>query len=182
MAMPCRPRANNAPTWSTTMIDINDNESQDIPTPDPALERLSELVGTWRLAGRPVGSDRDTISGTTTFRWLDGTADKSFYLLQDMEMDYDGQLIKSHELIGYNAKTGAFASLVFSNMAPDPWPYEWDIKGDDIRISIRKDAMDATFTGRFSPDMKQFSGGWRPNPGADEIVNAPYDLVATRVG
>ena len=26
-----------------------------------------------------------------------------------------------------------------------------------------------------------FSGDWRPNPGADETVNTPYDVAATRV-
>jgi hypothetical protein len=41
--------------------------------------------------------------------------------------------------------------------------------------------MDATFTGKLSGDRNRFSGGWRPNPGADEEINAPYDLVATRI-
>ena len=27
-----------------------------------------------------------------------------------------------------------------------------------------------------------FSGGWRPNPGADETVNVPYDISGRRVG
>jgi hypothetical protein len=140
------------------------------------------LVGTWSLKGRPVGSDKDSISGTTTFKWLDRVADTSFFLQQDMEMNYDGQVIKSHELIGYNPKTKAFASLVFSNMAPDPWPYEWDVQGDDIRISIHKGAMNATFNGKFAADRGSFSGGWRPNRGADKEINAPYDIVATRQG
>lgn len=88
------------------------------------------------------------------------------------------KLIKSDELIGYNPKTKAFASLVLSNMAPDPWPYEWDVQGEDIRISICRGPMDATFTGKFSSDRNSFSGGWRPNQGADEKVNPPYDIMA----
>ena len=39
----------------------------------------------------------------------------------------------------------------------------------------------AAFKGEFSDDGKSFSGGWRPNPGADETVNIPYDVSATRV-
>lgn len=85
-------------------------------------------------------------------------------------MDCDGKPIKSHELIGYNPKTKAFSSFVYSNMAPDPWPYDWDIDGDDITISIKKPPMDATFKGKLADDGKSFSGGWRPNPGADETV------------
>jgi hypothetical protein len=41
--------------------------------------------------------------------------------------------------------------------------------------------MDATFHGKFSPDGNAFSGGWRPNPGADEAVNAPYDITVKRI-
>jgi len=157
------------------------NQKQETPKPDPALARLADLVGTWKMTGRPLGATSDTITGTTKFHWLNDQPKTSFFLQQDMEMDYDGQAIKSHELIGYDPKTKAFASLVFSNMAPDPWPYEWDVRGEDITISIHKDPMNATFTGKFSSDRKSFSGGWRPNPGADEEVNAPYDITATRV-
>jgi len=153
---------------------------QDRPKPDPALKRLGRLVGTWTMKGRPLGTDEDTITGTTRFAWLH-EAGGSFFLQQDMEMDYDGQPIKSHELIGYDPKTKAFSSFVFSNMAPDPWPYAWDIEGDDITIAIKKSPMDATFTGKFAPDGNSFSGGWRPNPGADEAVNAAYDIMLTRV-
>jgi hypothetical protein len=40
--------------------------------------------------------------------------------------------------------------------------------------------MSAKFTGKFSPDGNSFSGGWRPNRGADKTVNAPYDIAGTR--
>jgi len=151
------------------------------PTPDPALERLDRLVGTWRMKGRPLGADEDSISGTTSFKWLHAEGGTGFFLQQDMEMDYDGVPIRSRELIGYDPKTKAFSSQVYSNMAPDPWPYEWEIEGDDIRISIKKSPMDATFTGKFAPDGNSFSGGWRPNPGADEEINAGYDITVSRM-
>jgi hypothetical protein len=41
--------------------------------------------------------------------------------------------------------------------------------------------MNATFTGKFAPDGRSFSGGWRPNPGADETINAPYDVTVSRI-
>ena len=156
-------------------------KQQEAPTPDPALRRLDRLVGTWEMKGHLVGSDNDSITGTTRFSWLHGPQGKSFFLQQDMEMDYDGTPITSHELIGYDPKAKAFASFVYSNMAPDPWPYHWDIDGDDIYISIKKPPMDATFRGKFASDGKSFSGGWRANPGADETINASYDVTATRV-
>ena len=97
-------------------------------------------------------------------------------------MDYDGKPIKSHELIGYNPKTRAFSSYVYSNMAPDPWPYEWDVQDDGWTISIKHGPMDATFHGTFSRDGRSFAGGWRPNPGADETINTAYDVTGTRSG
>jgi hypothetical protein len=41
--------------------------------------------------------------------------------------------------------------------------------------------LDATFTGRWDEDGEGFRGGWRPNPGADETVNVPYDIGGHRV-
>jgi hypothetical protein len=105
--------------------------------------------------------------GTTTFEWLHGSYGRSFFLQQDMEMDYSGTVIKSREIIGYHPKTNAF--------------YERDIEGDNMMISIKSDPIDATFHGKFSADGNSFSGGWRPNPGADETINAPYDITASRV-
>lgn len=161
----------------------NDNKQQDqtTPKPDPALKRLDRLVGNWIMMGRLVGADKDSITGTATFKWLHDDNGKSFFLQQDMEMDYAGTPIKSREIIGYNPKTKTFSSFVYSNMAPDPWPYEWNIQGDDLTISIKSGPMDATFNGKFSSDGKSFTGGWRPNPGADEAINAPYDITVTRV-
>jgi hypothetical protein len=98
-----------------------------------------------------------------------------------MEMDYAGMPIRSREIIGYDPKTKGFSSYVYSNMAPDPLPYEWDLDGDDLSISVKHGPMNATFHGKMAPDGKSFSGGWRPNPGADREINAPYDVTATRV-
>ena len=147
------------------------------PKPDPALRRLDRLVGTWKMEGHALGAKEANIKGETTFKWLAG----GFFLVQDMRMDYAGQPISSHELIGYDAKSEAFSSNVYSNMASEPWPYTWDIQGDDIVIAIKKPPMDATFKGKFSSDGQSWSGGWRPNSGADAEVNSPYDITCTRV-
>lgn len=165
------------------MPDSNETQDQAIPAPDPALKRLNRLLGTWRMKGHPIGSEEDSITATTTFKWLqkDDGDDTGFFLQQDMDMDYAGNPIRSHELIGYNPTTKAFSSYVYSNMAADPWPYEWDIQGDTWTISIKHGPMDAAFTARFSPDGESFSGGWRPNPGADESINTPYDVRGERV-
>jgi hypothetical protein len=157
-------------------------QEQAPPSPDPALKRLQPLVGTWTLEGHAIGSDDYNIKGTTRFQWLHKKDDREtgFFLQQDMEMDYAGKLIVAHELIGHNPKSGAFSSFVYSNMAPDPWPYEWDMQGDEWTISIRHGPMNASFKGKLSADGNSFTGGWRPNPGADAKINSAYDVKGTR--
>lgn len=64
---------------------------QKAPKPDAALQRLNRLVGTWELKGHPLGSGEDSITGTAVYKWLHDANGKSFFLQQDMEMDYYGQ-------------------------------------------------------------------------------------------
>ncbi len=157
--------------------DGREAQPQGLPQPDPALRRLDKLVGSWTMKGHLIGSDQENIVGRATFLWLDG----GFFLQQDVEIDFAGMMkIKSHELIGYDAEAKAFSSTVYSNLSPAPLPYQWDLQGDTLTISVSYGPLDATFKGRFAPDGRSFSGGWRPNPGADEAVNVPYDIGGTR--
>jgi hypothetical protein len=159
------------------------NGKTEDPRPDPAMKRLLALVGTWRLEGHVVGSEDYNIKGTTRFQWLhqdEGTG-TGFYLQQDMDMDYAGKRILAHELIGYDPETRAFSSLVYQNLAAEPWRYEWDMQGREWTISIKRGEIDSIFKGRLSPDGNSFTGGWRPSPGADENANASYDVKGTRI-
>jgi Protein of unknown function (DUF1579) len=149
------------------------------PTPDPALRAFDPFIGTWRMKGHLIGSDEENIVGEATYRWLDG----GFFLVQDVELDFAGMFeVKSHELIGYDPETKAFSSLVFSNLSPTPLPYRWEVQGRTLTISVNYGPLDATFKGEMGEDGNTLSGGWRPNPGADETVNVPYDIAGTRVG
>jgi hypothetical protein len=148
------------------------------PSPDPALRRLDRLVGTWTLKGHLVGSDEENIVGEISFHWLEG----GFFLQQDVEIHFAGMFeVKARELIGYDPETGAFASNVYSNFSPEPLPYKWDLRDDTLTISVSHGPLDSSFSGEFSEDGDSFSGGWRPNPGADETVNIPYDVSGARV-
>jgi hypothetical protein len=155
----------------------DDTQAQQLPTPDPALRRLDRLVGTWSMEGHLVGSDEIAVTGETSFRWLPG----GFFLLQEGTLNFLGMEIANHELIWYDAETGSFPSSVHSNLAPAPLPYRWGVEGDTWTISVSYGPLDATFTGSFSEDGESFSGGWRPNPGADETVNVPYDIGGRRL-
>jgi Protein of unknown function (DUF1579) len=153
------------------------NEPSGVPTPDPALKQLDGFVGTWSMEGNLVGSTEKNIRGRATYRWLPG----GFFLEQNIELDFMGMPIHSLELIGYDPETGTFPSTVYSNMSPTPLPYRWTIDGDSVTISVSYGPLDATFTGAFGEDGQTFGGGWRPNPGADENVNVPYDISGRRL-
>jgi Protein of unknown function (DUF1579) len=153
----------------------DDTTEAQTPTPDPALKRLDRFVGTWTMEGNLVGSDEKVIKGRAAYRWLPG----GFFLEQNIDLDFMGLEIHSHELIGYDPVTDTFPSTVFSNLSPTPLPYRWEVEGDTVKISVSYPPLDATFTGTFE-DGDAFSGGWRPNPGADETVNVPYDISGRR--
>ena len=155
-----------------------DSETQSqMPTPDPALKRLDHFMGTWSMEGHLVGSSENTIKGQANYRWLPG----GFFLEQHVELDFMGMKIDSLELIGYDPETDTFPSTVYSNLSPTPLPYRWEVDDDTVTISVSYGPLDATFKGAFGSDGHSFSGGWRPNPGADETVNVPYDIGGRRL-
>jgi Protein of unknown function (DUF1579) len=156
---------------------MTDETQGQLPTPDPALQKLDRFVGTWSMEGHLVGSDEVSIKGETSFRWLPG----GFFLLQEGTLNFLGMEISNHELIGYDAETGTFPSTVFSNIGPQPLPYRWEVEGEELKISVSYGPLDATFTGSWSEDGERFGGGWRPNPGADETINVPYDIGGRRL-
>ena len=155
----------------------DDGTQSQMPTPNPELKRLDRFVGTWSMEGHLAGSDETTIKGETSYRWLPG----GFFLEQTVHMNFMGMEIDSLELIGYDPETNTFPSTVYSNLSSTPLPYRWEVDGDDVKISVSYGPLNATFTGSFSEDGRRFGGGWRPNPGADESVNVPYDISGSRV-
>ncbi|HEY6568260.1 MAG TPA: hypothetical protein VI341_12160 [Actinomycetota bacterium] len=101
---------------------------------------------------------------------------------QRITIDFLGMSIESLELIGYDAGIDGLTSSVFSNLAPDALPYFWNVSGKNVEVKVNYGLLHATFTGEFSEDGNQYSGGWRPSPGADPAVNVAYDLSGVRVG
>jgi hypothetical protein len=154
-----------------------DETQAQLPAADPALGRLDRFGGTSSMEGHLVGSDEITIKGEATYRWVPG----GFFLEQHVAMDFMGLEIDSLELIGYDAETGTFPSTVYSNLSPAPLPYRWEVDDDTVRITVSYGPLDATFTGTFDEDGAGFRGDWRPNPGADETVNVPYDIAGRRL-
>jgi len=119
-------------------------------------------------------------STTSEARRASGGFRGGFFLEQRARIDFAGQQIDALELIGYDPETDTFPSTVFSGFSPTPLPYRWDVRDDRVTITVAYAPLDATFTGFWREDGT-FAGGWRPNPGADQTVNVPYDIGGHRL-
>jgi len=151
----------------------NDETNVQMSQPDPALKRLEKLVSKWELKGRTFDSKEDNITGWTTFEWMPG----GFFLQSVGEMNFQGFIIKSLEIIAYDPESKTFPSHVYSNMSGTMLPYSWDIQGNTVRHS----GLGATYTGNFSEDGNMLTGGWRPDEGTESTDGNAYDAVMTRV-
>jgi len=69
--------------------------TQQPPTPSPDLKSLDRLVGSWKVTGGAQGQ--------VTYEWMEG----GFFLLQDVDLEQDGQRIKGIEIIGHERPFGA---------------------------------------------------------------------------
>lgn len=100
------------------MTGSSDRSAFATPPPDPELERLEPLLGTWRSQERT----RDTMLGpgvtvtsTETFRWLDGR----YFLVQDYETTFGGEPTqRGVNYWGYDAGARKFRIIFFSNNGP----------------------------------------------------------------
>ena len=111
------------------------------PQPNPALNSLDVMVGTWELKGLesgPVGE----IHGRPTFEWMEG----GFYLVQHVDIDYIGRRIVGTEYIGYDEEHDNLRSYFFSNEGPGPFgrvalEYVWEVGDDPSRSGVERWAL-----------------------------------------
>ena len=142
--------------------------------PDPALQRLNRLVGTWEMRGRTLAAQEDDFHGRVTIKWMQG----GYFLLQHGEIDLQGLKIHSLEVVGYDPTTNTFPSYVFSSLGESPARYDWDIQGDTVTHWTEG----SQYTGTFSPDGNTLVGGWRPDEGVASTPGNTYDATMIRIG
>ena len=130
------------------------------PQPNPALNSLDVMVGTWELKGRESGLLGE-IHGRPTFEWMEG----GYYLVQHVDIDYIGRRIVGTEYIGYDEENDNLRSYFFSNEGPGPFgrvalEYVWEVGEDTFTIWGGEVGSPASFKGRFSDDRTTISGHW----------------------
>lgn len=132
------------------------NENQ-LTAPAADLNGLNKLVGTWEIAD-PSG--HDTIRGKVTYRWLEGR----FFLLQEVDLWHQGQVIKGLEVIGHEQPYGREPSQEiksrFYDSTGNTLDYVYEVAGDTLTIWAGEKGSPAYFKGVFSADGRSNVGAW----------------------
>lgn len=137
---------------------MNDNELTKAldhgPTlrPNPDLQALNRLVGTWQLSGET--------DGTVTYEWLAG----GFFLIQHVDFTLHGHRVKGMEIIGHLQPFGQPPSPEIRARAYDSvgntLDYVYELEGDTLTIWGGEKGAAAYFRGQFSADGTVNTGAW----------------------
>jgi hypothetical protein len=138
------------------------------PQPNPDLQGLDRLVGTWNVAGGAQGQ--------VTYEWMQG----GFFLIQHVELEQYGQQTKGIEIIGHERPFGGepsedIKSRYYDNLG-NTLDYVYELEGDTLTIWGGEKGSPAYYQGRFSDDGNTVTGEWvYPGGGG-------YHSTATRTG
>ncbi len=142
-------------------------QSEQQPTPNPDLDDLDRLVGTWDVSG---GTE-----GTITYEWMDG----KFFLIQRVDLEQHGQSITGMKIIGHEREFGAEPSEEirsrFYDSTGNTLDYVYEMDGDTLTIWGEEKGSPAYFQGEFSDDDGTLTGEWVYPDGSG------YESTMTRV-
>lgn len=121
-------------------------------SPNPDLQSLNRLVGTWQLGG-------DT-EGTVTYEWMEG----GFFLIQHLNFTLYGHSVIGIEIIGHLQPFGETSSPDIRSRVYDSvgntLDYVYEIENDTLFIWGGEKGSPAYYKGLFSEDGKIIDGGW----------------------
>ncbi|WP_028594328.1 hypothetical protein [Paenibacillus assamensis] len=122
------------------------------PTPNPDMQSLNRLVGSWKVSGG--------VEGIVTYRWMEG----EFFLVQEVQLKQYGQDVKGIEIIGHVKPFGEEPSKDIKSRYYDSMgntlDYVYEIDGDTLMIWGGEKGSPAYFKGEFSADGNVNSGRW----------------------
>ncbi|MET4128016.1 DUF1579 family protein [Roseovarius sp. MBR-6] len=137
-----------------------------------AMKSLGPFVGLWNTRGKIGASDmaeEKTMSATDSYEWLPGKC----FLLHRVDARMGDDIIRSTEIIGWDADAGAFFSTSYDarggtsrfRCALDG--NKWKIDGPGIR-----------FRGAFDQDWNRMTGIWEMEE--SELWSPWMDISLTR--
>jgi hypothetical protein len=142
--------------------------TQPAAKPNPDMEGLNKLVGTWNVTGGAQGQ--------VTYEWMEG----GFFLLQHVDLEQDGQRLRGIEVIGHEQTFGAppsedIKSRYYDSMG-NTLDYVYEVQGNTLTIWGGERGSPAYYKGQFSDDGNTCSGAWvYPGGGG-------YESTMTRAG
>jgi hypothetical protein len=142
--------------------------TQPAAKPNPDMEGLNKLVGTWNVTGGAQGQ--------VTYEWMEG----GFFLLQHVDLEQDGQRLKGIEVIGHEQSFGAppsddIKSRYYDTMG-NTLDYVYEVQGNTLTIWGGERGSPAYYKGQFSDDGNTCAGAWvYPGGGG-------YESTMTRAG
>jgi hypothetical protein len=159
-------RSTNREETSSLTADGDDPQqgAPQLPTaPNPDMQSLNRLVGTWTVSGEA--------EGTVTYEWAEG----GFFLLQHVDLGH----AKGLEIIGHEQKYGEtpssdIRSRYYGFSSGETLEYTHELVGDALRIWSGERGSPAYYEGVFT-DNDTLTGAWHYPGGGG------YSTVSTRV-
>ena len=135
------------------MEDTRTDIEQQTPQPNPDLQSLEPLVGTWQVSG-------PEIEGKVTYDWLEG----GFFLLQRFDFVHSGHKVKGLELIGHERGFGTepsqdIKSRIYDN-AGNTFEYVYEVTDDTLTIWAGEKGSPAYYRGEWRDDGNSNAGAW----------------------
>jgi len=146
----------------------NTPSSSPSPQPNPDLQGLNRLVGTWNQSGG--------LGGQVTYEWAEG----GHFLLQHVDLLRPDNRIRGLEVIGHLQPFGeapgeAIKSRFYSFSDGLTLDYEYELVGNTLTIWGGEKGSPAYFRGTFGADSDTLTGAWvYPGGGG-------YEAISTRV-
>jgi hypothetical protein len=152
-------------------IAMSDNDASGIEQttqqaqPNPDLQTLDRLVGTWTVSGEA--------EGTVTYEWTEN----GFFLLQHVDLGGNRGL----EVIGHESKYGEepsadIRSRYYGFSEGETLDYTYEIVGDTLTIWMGERGSPAYYEGTFDEAGNALTGAWHYPGGGG------YTTLSTRVG
>jgi hypothetical protein len=120
--------------------------------PNPDLQPLNRLLGTWQLSGETVG--------TVTYEWMEG----GFFLIKHVDFTLHAHWVKGIEIIGHLQPFGQDPSPEIRSRAYDSvgntLDYVYELDGDTLIIWGGEKGGVNYFKGQFSEDGNTNTGEW----------------------
>ncbi|GCE31873.1 hypothetical protein KDA_73570 [Dictyobacter alpinus] len=135
------------------MTEKTNPQVADLPVlPDADLKSLEKLIGTWTLSG-------DT-TGQVSYEWMEG----GFFLLQHVDFEHNGHVIKGLEVIGhlkpFGEESGKDIMSRFYSSTGDTLDYVYELKDNILIIWGGQKGSPAYYQGTFNADGTICAGGW----------------------